>query len=211
MLGYSAYHRMWKLSLSEAVVERPPGTYPSRTGGGGGGGGGGEEASAPEPTPPRDLFHNHRLDRRLNLSAARQVLDFMTYEGTAQPYKDSADMSMLASLGLALSPPPAPPPGGAGAGAGAGGGAGAGAGQDTWYVWWRPIQEWANLLDKWIDETGQKGSVLTVWEIHNGDAARGTEFWGMDPDVLSMVLATLVRRGKAQVFGRGKDVGVKFF
>ena len=115
MLGYSAYHRLWKLSLSEAVVERPPGTYPSRNSGSGR-----EEAAAGGPAPPRDLFHNHKLDRRLNLSAARQVLDFMTCEGTAQPYEDSADMSMLASLGLALSPPtPAAPPGGAAAAAAA--------------------------------------------------------------------------------------------
>lgn len=189
VVGYCAHHRLWKLSLSEAVVERPAGTYPSPPVAG-------ADASVPAVPPPRDLFHNQRLDRRLNLEAARQVLAFMTKEGRAQPYNDSAERSMLASLGL---------------GGGSSSSTVDGGGQDTWWIWWRPIQEWANLLDKYIDKTGQRGSVLTVWEISSGEAARGTEFWEMDLEVLRKVLALLVKRGKAQIFGEGDGVGVKFF
>ncbi|KAJ2904682.1 hypothetical protein MKZ38_007423 [Zalerion maritima] len=217
VLSYFAHHRLWKLSLSEAVVERPAGAAaapgpsppfgipPPRDGddgaaaaaaaaGGGGGGGGG----AQRPRAPRDLFYNWRLDKRLNMEGARQVLAYMAKEGTAEEINDRESRSTLQSLGLAApataqGQKPQQPQ------------------QDTWWIWWRPVQEWANLLEKWIEDTGQRGSVLTVWEINHGEGARGTEFYGMDGEVLRRVLATLVKRGKAQVFGEGEDVGVKFF
>lgn len=36
-------------------------------------------------------------------------------------------------------------------------------------VYWRNPEEWANAIYEWIDSTGQKGSVLTLYEISEGD------------------------------------------
>ena len=45
---------------------------------------------------------------------------------------------------------------------------------DAFWIWWRTPGDWANLLEGWIDETAQRGSVLTVYEILEGEATRGT-------------------------------------
>lgn len=78
-----------------------------------------------------------------------------------------------------------------------------------------------------VEETGQKNTVLTLYELIEGDAtisqgklimklpcwlgADSSEFHGMDPDVMLRSLNVLVKRGKAQVFGAEGQEGVKFF
>ena len=77
---------------------------------------------------------------------------------------------------------------------------------------------------------GQKGAVLTLYEISWGDLTRdqrcrrsavwctvttglmaGIEFHGIDPTVLRKALDVLVERGAAKVFGSAEEMGVKFF
>jgi ESCRT-II complex subunit VPS25 len=79
------------------------------------------------------------------------------------------------------------------------------------WVYWRTLGEWADLIYGWVDETGQKGAVLTVYEIRDGEAAQGKEWVGMDEEMLRKTLAVLVKRGKAQIFGQEDTAGVKFF
>lgn len=92
-----------------------------------------------------------------------------------------------------------------------------------------------------MEETGQKNTVLTLYELMEGEAtisqglsfcfllfinlapplksrrsvcsyrSNTLEFHGMDPDVLAKSLNVLVKRGKAQVFGSEDSQGVKFF
>ena len=38
------------------------------------------------------------------------------------------------------------------------------------WVWWRRPEEWAEVLSGWVEETGQKGSVLTLYELTQGAA-----------------------------------------
>ncbi len=83
-------------------------------------------------------------------------------------------------------------------------------------------------MESWVEETAQKGSVLTLYELTEGDGTRGTgeffsflkgkkgvltgvEFHGLDPDLLQKALSVLVKRGKAQIFGQEDSQGVKFF
>ena len=40
------------------------------------------------------------------------------------------------------------------------------------WVWWRKSEEWAGIVYDWVDLTGQKGSVLTLFELEEGDATR---------------------------------------
>lgn len=79
------------------------------------------------------------------------------------------------------------------------------------WIWWRTPEEWAGVLEAWVDGTGQRGIVLTLYELVEGEATEGQEFHGMDMDVLKKSLATLVKKGKAQVFGGEGQEGVKFF
>lgn len=41
---------------------------------------------------------------------------------------------------------------------------------DVVWVYWRTPEEWAGLVEEWVDGTGQKGTVLTLYELTEGDA-----------------------------------------
>lgn len=47
-----------------------------------------------------------------------------------------------------------------------------GAGDVVW-IYWRTPEEWATLIEEWVDGTGQKGTVLTLYELTEGDATLG--------------------------------------
>jgi ESCRT-II complex subunit VPS25 len=49
-----------------------------------------------------------------------------------------------------------------------------GAAGDVVYVYWRKPDEWAALVEAYLEDTAQKGSVLTVYELTDGDGTRGT-------------------------------------
>ncbi|KAI9839930.1 MAG: hypothetical protein M1819_000122 [Sarea resinae] len=97
------------------------------------------------------------------------------------------------------------------------GGGGAQEKGDVVWVWWRKKEEWATLIAARVEETGQKNTVLTLYELTQGESTRSqgrrlpVEFYGMDSEMLRNSLNVLVKRGKAQVFGSGDELGVKFF
>ncbi|PKX92559.1 ESCRT-II subunit protein VPS25 [Aspergillus novofumigatus IBT 16806] len=116
------------------------------------------------------LFHNAALRKRLSLSEARAVLDWM-----AKPEEEGVvDGGRNGSMGE------------------------------------RP-EEWAGIVADWVEATGQKNVVLTVYELLEGEATMSQEWHGMDADVMLKSLNVLVKRGKAQVFGSEGQEGVKFF
>lgn len=41
----------------------------------------------------------------------------------------------------------------------------------TYWIFWRTPEEWAGVLMDWIERTGQKGSVLTLYEIAEGEGS----------------------------------------
>ncbi|KAF5569888.1 hypothetical protein H9Q69_003766 [Fusarium xylarioides] len=82
---------------------------------------------------------------------------------------------------------------------------------DVVFLYWRKPEEWAELVENYVEETGQKGSVLTVYELVEGDGTKGNDIHGMDTDVLLKALHILVKRNKAQIFGQDDSLGVKFF
>lgn len=85
------------------------------------------------------------------------------------------------------------------------------AGGDVAWIFWRSPEEWAQLIEGWVDETAQKGSVLTLYELVEGDGTLGTDIHGIDRDMLHRALQLLVKRGRAQIFGQEDSQGVKFF
>jgi len=79
------------------------------------------------------------------------------------------------------------------------------------WIWWRKPEEWATLISTWVEETGQKGTVLTLYELVQGESTEKQEFYGLDTELLRKSLNTLVKKGKAQVFGADDQQGIKFF
>ena len=63
-----------------------------------------------------------------------------------------------------------------------------------------------------IVENGMNGSILTFYEITEGDLSHTTEFYELPPQMLRRALDTLVKRGKAQLLkGEGEaGDGVRF-
>lgn len=91
-----------------------------------------------------------------------------------------------------------------------GGSEGKGGGGAFWVFWKRP-EEWADVVAEWVEATGQKNTVLTLYELVSGEMSVGQDFHGMDAELLRRSLNVLVKRGKAQVFGSEDQQGVKFF
>jgi len=80
-------------------------------------------------------------------------------------------------------------------------------------IFWKKPSEWAELIYKWVNDSGLIGRVCTVYELREGDDTASTEFHGMDQIVLLKILKVLETQGKAQVFSgnESQDYGVKFF
>jgi ESCRT-II complex subunit VPS25 len=130
------------------------------------------------------LFHNQALNKRLSLRDARAVIDFM-----ASSAEGDGRAEWITGTGT---------------------GGGGGEKVEAW-IWWRRPEEWGALIAEWVEGTGQKGVVLTLYELVEGQETEGQEFWGLDPEVLRRGLASLVKKGRAQVFGAEDQMGVKFF
>jgi ESCRT-II complex subunit VPS25 len=64
-----------------------------------------------------------------------------------------------------------------------------------------------------ITETGQTGTILTFYELTEGDLASQTEFRELHPALLRRAVEGLVKRGKAQIIkgAEGDGDGVRFF
>ncbi|KAK9468933.1 ESCRT-II complex subunit-domain-containing protein [Lipomyces arxii] len=80
-------------------------------------------------------------------------------------------------------------------------------------IYWRRPEEWANIISEWIDSTGQKNAILTLYEITDGDLSVSQDFRGIDSTILRKALDVLVRRNQAQIMrsAEGEEAGVKFF
>ncbi len=153
-----------------------------------------------------DLFCHRRLERRLQAPDIRELVDAMVRDGSAE----------YAVGGTAAAQD--------------------GERQDVVLVYWKKPEEWAALVEAYVEDTAQKGSVLTVYELSEGDGTRNTgmffllvvtttcytverpvlmvnktELHGIDSEVLRKALNILVKRGKAQIFGQEDSLGVKFF
>lgn len=93
------------------------------------------------------LFHNATLHKRLDLREVRAIIDWMVKsedEGGGGERAEWID-SISAS-----------------------GNNGSGKKTLAW-IWWRRPEEWADLLGDWVENSGFRGVVLTVYEIVEGE------------------------------------------
>lgn len=111
-----------------------------------------------------DLFHNHTLGRRLALADAREVLEHLRRDGRAEWVTHGSASAWSAGLGSV---------GGLFGTTSAAAGEDDGTGDVVW-IYWKTPDEWARELETWVDATGQKGTVLTLYELTEGEATLGT-------------------------------------
>lgn len=81
----------------------------------------------------------------------------------------------------------------------------------TILVYFKTPQEWANDISQWITDSGQNGTVMTLYELAHGDLAVNKEFYGMHDAILKKTLDILVSQNKAvwMKSNDGKIAGVK--
>ncbi|GJQ09346.1 hypothetical protein GpartN1_g1137.t1 [Galdieria partita] len=79
-------------------------------------------------------------------------------------------------------------------------------------IYWRRPNEWAQIIYDWVERTGRRKSILTLYEIRFSEDTAEFEFHEMDPELLLKSLQVLESQGKCVIF-EGKvsdDLGVKF-
>ncbi|KAI1369902.1 ESCRT-II complex subunit-domain-containing protein [Xylaria arbuscula] len=116
-----------------------------------------------------DLFHNRHIDRRLSLADAREVLEFLRRDGRVEYIKSGNSSATAAALNSLT-----------GVGDDGGDDSGGGGGDVVW-VYWRTPEEWASLIESWVEETAQKGTVLTLYELSQGEDTTGTGKFASNP------------------------------
>lgn len=79
-------------------------------------------------------------------------------------------------------------------------------------VLWHRIQDWAEIIIRFVKDYGLEDSVMTVEELRTGVESQGTELHGMDRTVLMRALKLLENKGKLAIFKgtSADDEGVKF-
>lgn len=172
VLAYCRHHRIFKLSLSGTTGTTgttPDPTTTTTTDTLTGTTSLGDNGTLTGTRDTTALFFNRRLNRRLSHADIREVIDFLRRDGRAEyvlPSSGSGSGNAASSLSLPL---------GVGGGGGVGGGAGVdGDGGDMAWIFWRTPEEWGSLVEGWVESTGQRGSVLTVYELVEGDGTRGS-------------------------------------
>ncbi|TXT15685.1 hypothetical protein VHUM_00188 [Vanrija humicola] len=82
----------------------------------------------------------------------------------------------------------------------------------TYLIFWRKPEEWGQMMYDWVSDNGMTGTILTFYDLTDGDLVDTTEFRGLPDPLLRRSLDTLVKRGKAQLLrGEGESGdGVRF-
>lgn len=80
-----------------------------------------------------------------------------------------------------------------------------------WEIYWHTLDEWGNIVYAYIMNIGATNSVLTIYELTQGDDVQNEEFYGLDSNVFIKILKTLEAQGKCEVMLFDDQQGVKFF
>jgi ESCRT-II complex subunit VPS25 len=84
---------------------------------------------------------------------------------------------------------------------------------EGYFLYWYKIEEWAQKIYDWIDNSGQNGNILTIYEIRRGELSINQEFYNMPYKMLIKVLRILENQKKVYLMkddDNGIISGVKF-
>jgi ESCRT-II complex subunit VPS25 len=79
-------------------------------------------------------------------------------------------------------------------------------------IYWKSPAQWADIIYQWVNTNGYNGSVLTVYELLEGDTGQGAEFHGMNPELFRKAIHVLNQKGYAELMqgSTAEADGVKF-
>lgn len=78
-------------------------------------------------------------------------------------------------------------------------------------IYWLTVDEWSNVIYSWAVNAGMTNSVLTLFELLNGDDTRDQQFYQLNEQVFMKALKHLEGKGKCEVMEIDGNYGVKFF
>lgn len=81
----------------------------------------------------------------------------------------------------------------------------------TYEIYWLTLEEWSNVINSWVVNCGMTNSVLTLFELLNGDDSKDQPFYQLNEQVLIKALKHLESKGKCEVIEIDGSYGVKFF
>lgn len=81
----------------------------------------------------------------------------------------------------------------------------------TYEIYWNTLEEWSMLVYNWSVNSGMTNSVLTFFEILNGDDSKNEQFHQLSEQVFMRALKHLEGKGKCEVIEIDGSFGVKFF
>ncbi|WFD34782.1 hypothetical protein MCUN1_001626 [Malassezia cuniculi] len=64
-------------------------------------------------------------------------------------------------------------------------------------IYWKLPEEWADALASWVSDTGQNGSIFTLFELVHGDF--GKKYGELPLSLLRLAIEVLTKRGRAQL------------
>ncbi|XP_022902617.1 vacuolar protein-sorting-associated protein 25 [Onthophagus taurus] len=83
--------------------------------------------------------------------------------------------------------------------------------KNMWEIYWHTLDEWASIVYNYISGIGATNSVMTIYELTQGDDIQTEEFCGLDVNVFIKILKVLESQGKCEVMVIDDQQGVKFF
>src|SRR5690606_19711745 len=79
------------------------------------------------------------------------------------------------------------------------------------FIFWRSLDEWADLIYNWAVSIGNLNTVCTFYELVQGDDTTDQPFYGIGTEVLRTFLEKLQDSGRAEIINVDGTEGVKFF
>ncbi|SPO28296.1 related to VPS25 - vacuolar protein sorting [Ustilago trichophora] len=139
--------------------------------------------------PHKSLFANQAIQRALSPESIRQILaDLVEHKQAAW------EEQLTGASGKAK-------------------GSNGGSASAKAYIYWKTPPQWGDAIYEWVMATGQNKSIMTLFELTEGDLVHEQEFYQLPTPLLRQALKHLSAQGKAQIFA-GTEAedgqGVKF-
>ncbi|XP_056641410.1 vacuolar protein-sorting-associated protein 25 [Diorhabda sublineata] len=83
--------------------------------------------------------------------------------------------------------------------------------KNRWEIYWHTLEEWASIIYDSICDRGMQNTVVTFYELTQGDDVTDLIFFGMNQDVLIKALRVLENERKCELILEDDIQGAKFF
>lgn len=82
--------------------------------------------------------------------------------------------------------------------------------KETCLIYSRPPEQWAEIVYNYVKEKSLQNTILTFYELLEGDSTMDREFHQLDETIFLKALKILEKAGKAAVIEMDGNKGVKF-